>query len=352
LDRAELALGEFELIAALRERIERAGGRLETSRLVVGSGDDAAVTEVAGAVATTVDAAIEGVHFERDTSPLRAVGHKALAGALSDLAAMGAEPGEAYVQLGLPEDVSEADCLELADGLADVAVAHDVAIAGGDVTRAPVLILAITAVGYATSRADLVPRSGARPRDTVAVTGELGGAAAGLLALRRPELVAGIAEPVAEELRRRQLQPQPRIAAGLELARAGATAMIDLSDGLGGDAAHVAEASGVGIRIELSVLPLAEGLAAVAGAAGVDPFELATAGGEDYELLVALAPESVDGARAALEVAGTRLTAIGEVVAGEGVELIDPDGAARPAHGFDQLAPRQSPGAPAAEAGA
>jgi thiamine-monophosphate kinase len=340
-----LALGEFELIAALRERIDRAGGRDQPSRLVAGSGDDAAVTEVTGAVATTVDAAVEGVHFERDTSPLRSVGHKALAGALSDLAAMGAEPGEAYVQLGLPEGVSEEECLELADGLADVAVAHGVAIAGGDVTRAPVLILALTAVGYAASSADLVLRSGARPGDTLAVTGELGAAAAGLLALRRPELTAGIDERVADELRRRQLRPEPRVGAGRALARAGARAMIDLSDGLGGDAVHLASASGAAARIELSALPLAEGVSAVADAAGVDAFELATAGGEDYELLVALPPEGLESATDALDAIGVRLTAIGQAVSGTGVELIDAGGVARTPRGFDQLAAR-SPGDP------
>ena len=346
-----MALGEFELIAALRERIERAG-HAKTSRLVVGSGDDAAVTEVAGAVATTVDAAVEGVHFERGSSPLRSVGAKALASALSDLAAMGAEPGEAYVQLGVPEGMAEDELLQLADGLADVAIAHAVAIGGGDVTRAPVLMLAITAVGYAASGADLVLRSGARPGDTLAVTGALGGAAAGLLVLRTPELAAGIPEQVTDELRRRQLLPEPRIAAGRALARAGATAMIDLSDGLGADAGHVAKASGVGMRIELSALPLVEGVSAVADAAGLDRFELATAGGEDYELLAALAPERLDAARGALDSVGVRLTAIGEVVEGARVELIDPDGASRPAHGFDQLAAARSPRAPDGEGGA
>lgn len=343
-----MALGEFELITALRERIERAGGRHEASRLVVGSGDDAAVTEVAGAVATTVDAAVEGVHFDRGTSPLRSVGHKALAAALSDLAAMGAEPGEAYVQLGLPEEVGEQECLELADGLAEVAVAHAVAIAGGDVTRAPVLILALTAVGYAPSSSDLVQRSGARPGDTLAVTGELGAAAAGLLTLGRPELTAGIEEQVADELRRRQLRPEPRLAAGRALARVGATAMIDLSDGLGGDAVHLAGASGAAARIELSALPLAEGVSAVADAAGVDEFELATAGGEDYELLAALPPERLERAREALDAIGVRLTVIGEVASGTGVELIDPHGVARTPRGFDQLASRSpsDPGGP------
>ncbi|MET0730868.1 MAG: thiamine-phosphate kinase [Solirubrobacterales bacterium] len=336
-------LGEFELIAALRERLGTAGVAGESSRLVVGSGDDAAVTEVSGAVVTTVDAAIESVHFERDTAPLRGVGHKALAGAVSDLAAMGAEPGEAYVQLGLPEDATEEECLELADGLADVAGPHGLTVAGGDVTRAPVLLLAVTAVGYANSPADLVLRTGGRPGDVLVVTGELGGAAAGLMLLRDAGLASGMPAQIAEALRDRQLRPLPRVAAGRALAAVGATAMIDLSDGLGGDAIHLARASGAAAGIELSKVPLAEGVDAVAAAAGTSPFELATAGGEDSELLAALPPDRLDAARAALDRVGVALTAIGGLTTGEGVELTDPDGRVRPARGFDHLTSRRSP---------
>jgi thiamine-monophosphate kinase len=338
--------GEFELIAALRERLGSAAVAPAGSPLVVGSGDDAAVAEVSGAVVTTVDAAIDGVHFERATAPLRAVGHKALAAALSDLAAMGAQPGEAYVQLGLPADATEEDCLALADGLADVAGPHGVTVAGGDVTRAPVLLLAVTAVGYAASAEELVLRSGARPGDVLAVTGELGGAGAGLILLRDEELASGIPPGVASRLRDRQLRPEPRIAAGRALAAAGATAMIDVSDGLGGDAGHLAEASGVAARIELSELPVADGVEAVAGSSGRDALELASAGGEDYELLVSLPPDRVDDARRALASVGVRLTTIGEVAPGEGVELIEPDGTSRPPRGFDHLAERQSPPGP------
>jgi thiamine-monophosphate kinase len=312
----------------------------------VSSGDDAAVTEVSGAVVITVDAAIEGVHFDRATAPLRAVAHKALAGSLSDLAAMGADPGEAYVQLGLPEDATEEDCLALADGLADVACSHGVTVAGGDVTRAPVLLLAVTAVGYAASASELVLRSGARPGDALAVTGELGGAAAALILLRDGKFAAGIPAGIANGLRDRQLRPEPRIAAGRALSTAGATAMIDVSDGLGGDALHLSAASGVAARIELSALPVADGVEAVAAAAGLDALELASAGGEDYELLVALPPGRVENARRALEPLGVRLTAIGELAPGEGVELIDPDGNARQPRGFDHLAVRRSPPGP------
>ena len=335
--------GEFELIAAIRERLASGGAPERSGALVVGSGDDAAVTVRAGAAATTVDALVEGVHFEVPPFELREVGRKALAVALSDLAAMGAAPAEAYVQLGVPESRSEAELLELADGVAEVAAEHGVAVAGGDVTRAPALIVAVTAVGEAPSAGELVTRAGARPGDVVAVTGELGGAAAGLLLLQRPELAAGLEPQVAAALRRRQVDPTPRPAAGLALARAGATALIDISDGLGADAAHVAEASGVGLAIELESVPVQAGVAAVAAAAGVDPVDLATASGEDYELLATIPADRVSETRAGVTAAGVALSLIGEVVAGSAVELRDRRGVARPPGGFDQLRLRRGP---------
>lgn len=341
--------GEFELIAAIRARIAAAGAPGTAAGTALGSGDDAAIAGPRPATATSVDALVEGVHFRRPPFSLRQVGHKALAAALSDLAAMGAEPGEAYVQLGLPPEVGEAECLELADGLGAVAAAHGVAVAGGDITGSPVLFLAVSTVGTAASVDDLVRRSGARPGDVVAVTGELGGAAAGLLLLERPDLVAGVEPRIADALRRRQLEPQPRLAAGRGLAAAGATAMIDLSDGLGADAGHVAIASEVTIRIELASVPVQEGVAQVASAADSDPLDLAAAGGEDYELLVALPPAAVDAAADVLTRANLSLTVVGEVGPAEGAAravLSDPRGGERPADGFDQLRP-PAPGAPA-----
>ncbi len=316
-------MGEFELLARIRERLPPVG-----PRVYLGSGDDAAISVPGGATATSVDALVEGVHFHRDRASLAQIGHKALATALSDLAAMGAEPGEAYVVLGVPTDLSEEECLELLDGMTALAATTGTALAGGDLTRATQLFLAITVVGHADEPGQLVGRAGALPGDALVVTGELGGAAAGL----RPE--AG------EDLVARQLEPTPRLGAGRALAAAGATAMIDISDGLGGDARHLSEASGVGVRIDADALPLAEGLRELAVAIEMDPLELAVGGGEDYELLASLPREKVSDAQAAVDRAeeGVTLTAIGEIVAGEGVEIRLPGGAILEPAGFDQLA--------------
>jgi thiamine-monophosphate kinase len=334
-------IGEFELISLLVEAAETARRERSASwgnQVRLGSGDDAAVTVPSGATATSVDALVEGVHFRRETAPLSSVGQKALAVALSDLAAMGAAPGEAYVCFGVPDDLDATGCRELGLGLAAMAARQGVAVLGGDVTRAPSLTLAITVVGHASSPDELILRSGARPGDTLAVTGELGGAAAGLSLLERPELGDGLPERVADALRRRELEPEPRLAAGRALAAAQATAMIDVSDGLGGDAGHVADASGVRLVVELERLPVQEGVAEVATAASLDAHELATERGEDYELLVALPPSRLDRACEALAAIEVALTPIGTVVEGAGVALRAADGSERAPVGFDQLA--------------
>jgi len=326
-------MGEFELLAKVRERLPPAGARVR-----IASGDDAAVTVPGGATATSVDALVEGVHFRRDSATLAQIGRKALASALSDLAAMGAEAGEAYVVVGVPPDLDEDGCLELVDGILALANETGTTLAGGDVTRAPALTLAVTVVGHAPTAEQLVGRAGGAPGDALVLTGEIGGAAAGLLLLEQPELAASVPEATAERLRRRQLDPVPRLAAGRALAAAGARAMIDLSDGLGGDAVHLAASSGVAIRIEAGALPLASGLAEVAAAANRDPLELAASGGEDYELLAAIAPERLAVAMERVGAVGEiALTQVGEALDGEGVEIRLPGGAILEPAGFDQL---------------
>jgi len=333
-------MGEFELLARIRERLPQPGPRVR-----LGSGDDAAVAVPGGATATSVDALLDGVHFRREWSSPAQIGAKALAVALSDLAAMGAEPGEAYVVLGVPTDLDEDGCMELLDGLAAIAAETGTTLAGGDVTRAPVLTLAVTVVGHAPGPERFVTRAGARPGDALVVTGELGGAAAGLQLLgsakgSRSSFVphSHTKDERTASLIARQLEPRPRLAAGRALAKAGATAMIDLSDGLGGDAGHIAEASGAGLRIDAAPLPIAPGVAEIAQTTGRDALQLAVSGGEDYELLAALPPECLEAATTDVEKqSGIALTRIGEVVAGEGVEIRRPGGGLLEPTGFDQL---------------
>jgi thiamine-monophosphate kinase len=342
-------MGEFELLALLRERLPAAGPQVR-----LGSGDDAAITVPGGATATSVDALVEGVHFRRETASPRQIGRKALATALSDLAAMGAAAGEAYVVLGAPEDLAEPQLLEIGAGLAALAAETGTTIAGGDLVRAPVLTLAVTVVGHAPRAEDFVTRAGARPGDLLVVTGALGGAAAGLLLLEDTKLTetlgaaasgSGLDLATADELRHRQLDPTPRLAAGAALAAAGASAMIDLSDGLAGDADHVAAASGALLVIDAKAVPIASGVAAVAAAAGREALELAVAGGEDYELLAAISPEALDAAREALAADDVPLTVIGRVEVVEGAsgraEVKRRDGEAVPSRGFDQLSRRR-----------
>ena len=279
-----------------------------------GIGDDAALLDPD--LAWTVDTQVEGVHFDRATSSPADVGWKALAVNLSDLAAMGATPLAALVSVLVgPGDDAELEAIY--SGLGACARLYGCAIAGGDVARAEELALSISVLG----RTACAPgRDGAQPGDVIAVTGDLGASAAGLLVLRDPALAE---LPGADACVQRHRRPHPRLAEGAALAPH-AHAMMDLSDGLATDLPRLARRSGVAIEIDLAALPVRAETAAIARAAGVDPAELAATGGEDYELAVALPPDADLGG----------LTAIGTVTAGSGVRLAGADGALR---GWDHL---------------
>jgi thiamine-monophosphate kinase len=265
------------------ERIARRAG--VDPRVEVGIGDDAAV--LAGGLVLSTDMHVEGVHFRRDRLTAGEIGARVAAANLSDLAAMGAEPICLLLALGIPPGFD--DLGPLIEGLA----AHQVALAGGDLSRADSLVLSVTAVGSAERP---VLRSGGRPGDLLVVTGALGGQAA-----------AGYTAPIV-----------PRLAEGAELAGI-ATAMIDLSDGIATDLRRLAAASGCGARVELAALPVAQGATQ----------EQAATGGEDHELLAAVP--------AGATLPGWAIP-VGELTAGDTVSFLDASGCNRDLHGYDHFA--------------
>lgn len=301
-----MAHRESERIARLSHRFQPRG-----ERLLRGIGDDAAVVRAEGVVVTSVDAVVEGVHFKSVYTPPRAAGHKAVASALSDLAAMGVPAGEIYVAAGLPASFGDDEFEELAGGIEDAANACGAVVAGGDLTASPVLWLSVTVIGHAAGEANVIGRDGARDGELLAVTGALGGSAAGLQLLLGSSAVVGVSRERERTLRDRHLLPLPRFCAGRALAEHGATAMIDLSDGLARDAVQLAEASGLHARIALEDIPLADGVAEVAALTGREPRQFAAESGEEYELLCALPESAFAAARDAVRQCGGELTAIG-----------------------------------------
>ncbi len=272
-------LGEFGLIARVT------AGRSLPFGTLLGPGDDAAVLTTADRrVVVSTDVLVEGVHFRLDWSTPHQVGRKAVAAGLADVAAMGAVPTALVVGLAAPGQTPVSTVDELVDGMWEEAGRVEAGIVGGDVVSCAELVISVTALGDLQGRAP-VTRAGARVGDVLGVCGRLGWSAAGLAVLRR-----GFRSPLAVVGAHRV--PEPPYAAGPQAAAAGATAMIDISDGLLADAGHLVEASGVGIDIDSAAVPVASRLIEVAAALGADARHWVLTGGEDHALLACFPQET------------------------------------------------------------
>jgi len=307
-------IGEFGLIEHLHSRLQtRRGVRL-------GIGDDAAILDALRAPIVTCDALIENVHFRRDWTTPRALGRKAMSVNVSDIAAMGANPVAAFVALAISENDDLNWIEELYGGMEEVAARWNFTIAGGDTVRAPVTMISVTMIGELAGEPIL--RSGAQIGDEILVTGTLGDAAAGLALLQNPDVQ--LEKSARDFLLHRHHEPTPRLEemhAALKVKCADGTralhAALDLSDGSGGDGAHIAKSSNVSLEIFPAQLPISNQCRAAAETLKTDARDWALRGGEDYELLLCVAPEKTDEVCDAIRGTGTRATRIGRCVARE-----------------------------------
>jgi thiamine-monophosphate kinase len=316
-------IGEFSLIARIRRRME---GRYPPE-VVLGIGDDCAVLTPQADMdwVITTDTQVEDVHFRRAWLTPYEIGWRAMAVNLSDIAAMSAQPIGALAALALPAATPAAFFDELLDGMCDLGLRCRCPLIGGNLARDPAhLSLTLTVLGR-VPHGQAVLRRGARAGDEIWVSGQLGGAAAGLRTFLQP---IPLPDPVYTAIRQRYTRPQPRVEEAMFLRASGCvTSLIDLSDGLAGDLGHLCEESGVGAQVVAGALPLQAGVREVAAAGGEEPLALALRGGEDFELCCTARPGSL---RPFLDEFLTRfgcaLTPIGTMTAEPALRLVHADG--------------------------
>ena len=311
-------IGEFGFI----DRI--AALTVDDPRVVAGIGDDAALLDLGGPelVAVSTDAMLQHRHFRLDWLSPEEIGRRAVAGALSDLAAMGAAPIAVFCTAGMPPDYPVDDADALLRGVARGAEATGAVLAGGDLIASDRILLDVMVIGQ-VPRGQQLTRDGARPGQLLAVTGSLGGPAAVVAALSEvpPEQLRGEAW---EAARRRFARPEPRISAGRAIAASGlVSAAIDISDGLVQDAGHIASRSDARALLEAARVPISAGCVKLAAMLDGDATALALAGGEDFELLVALDEPDLAALSELPEVREVGLTVVGRLEEGQGAVAVD-----------------------------
>lgn len=328
---------EDELVRAIRKVLSG-----DSPGVLVSVGDDAAVVEPGKhQLVLTSDLLVEGVHFDLGSVSAHDLGHKSISASVSDIAAMGGSPRYGLVSLVLPPSAETPWVMELYGGIREAADEYGMAVVGGDTSRGEGHIVSVSAVGT-VALGKAVTRSGARPGDHLVVTGRLGGASGGLrLATEPPHGVReALGSEWGRELVRTYLRPVARVGEGETLAQSGATAMIDVSDGLALDLSRLCRESEVGASLRLADVPVSPGLEELGRLLGVDPLDRALHGGEDYELLACLPPNAVAPAQERLrDRFGTPLTAIGTIT-GDSVVAVGANGAETPLEpkGWDHFA--------------
>ena len=314
-------LGEVRLVERIARLVNTARDKSDSGQnLIIGMGDDAAAWQGDNSIQlATVDALVEGVHFQPGMMGWADLGWKALAINLSDIAAMGGIAKYALVSLAIPPDTEVADGLAIYRGMLKLARQHGVTIIGGDTDSTPHVSITVTVLGRMGKNTKLLTRDTAKPGDLIAVTGFLGTAVAGYEILRGK---LKFNAKSATTMKKAFLRPEPRLAEGQLLLKAGIKTAIDVSDGLIADLTHICKASGVSARIEAAKIPIAPTVTASFGAKALD---MALSGGEDYELLFTGKPEAIEKVK---QQAACPVTVIGEITAGktDGVRVVDNTG--------------------------